>query len=103
MDLWEIKSSIAENLCAAKQPRKVRVSQFPPIEHDFMVKKRRGPTVPIPPKTSQDEIAHWPVFLAKGRCKKPGCTGIVMTACEKCNVHLCFTPKKNCFKDFHVS
>ena len=104
MDLWEFKSSVAENLCAAKQAKKVRLSQFSAIEHDFMVKKRRGPTNPIPPKTSrQDEIAHWPVFQAKGRCKKPGSTGIVMTACEKCNVHLCFTPKKNCFKDFHVT
>ena len=104
MDLWEFKSSIAENLCAAKQPIKIRVSQFSSTEPDIMVKKRRGPTVPVPPKTSrQDEIANWPVFLAKERCKKPGCTGIVMTGCEKCNVRLCFTPKKNCFKDFHVS
>ncbi|MEM6686592.1 MAG: transposase [Bacteroidota bacterium] len=48
-----------------------------------------------------DATAHWPCYRdTKGRCrfcKK----GIILTACMKCEVHLCFTSERNCFYDFH--
>ena len=40
------------------------------------------------------------IFHKKGRCQYPGWTGIPKVLCEKCKVHLCFTPKSNCFYSF---
>lgn len=70
----------------------------------YNAKKKRGPTAPIPEKSTRtDNTGHFPTFVEqKGRCKYPGCGGIPKVLCEKCKVHLCFTPKSNCFKKFHL-
>lgn len=36
------------------------------------------------------------------RCKLDGCSNKTRVYCMKCNVHLCFTSTRNCFKDFHL-
>lgn len=49
-----------------------------------------------------DGFAHFPSYkTTQSRCKlcKNGFTTVI---CTKCNVSLCFTPKRNCFTDFHV-
>jgi len=50
----------------------------------------------------KDSFAHWPVKDTKrGRCKvcKKNQTN---TLCEKCDVRLCFTEERNCFRSFHI-
>uniref|UniRef100_A0A3B3S9X6 PiggyBac transposable element-derived protein domain-containing protein n=1 Tax=Paramormyrops kingsleyae TaxID=1676925 RepID=A0A3B3S9X6_9TELE len=45
----------------------------------------------------KDGMAHWPYYTEKqGRCKNGNCSGQTRVTCSKCDVHLCFTPKKNC-------
>jgi hypothetical protein len=67
--------------------------------------------VPVPPKkirlgpvddVRKDQVGHWPVKCEKrGRCKV--CTvNNTDTLCEKCDVRLCFTHERNCFKLFHT-
>ncbi|KAJ8957330.1 hypothetical protein NQ314_006580 [Rhamnusium bicolor] len=50
-----------------------------------------------------DEFGHWPSWAEKQiRCKYPSCKGYTQTICEKCGVALCYSKKRNCFKEFHV-
>ncbi|KAL3179019.1 hypothetical protein MRX96_038269 [Rhipicephalus microplus] len=71
----------------------------------IQAKKQRGPSAPVPCKEIRlDTIDHLPMFSAKkGRCKYPNCTGITRVMCRKCNVHLCFTPGKECMHKFHTN
>jgi hypothetical protein len=73
------------------------------VENLLIAKRKKGPVALVPEfSTRTDRIDHWPVFSEKkGRCKNPGCDGIPKVYCDKCKVHLCFTPKSNCFTDFH--
>ncbi|XP_060840869.1 piggyBac transposable element-derived protein 3-like [Rhopalosiphum padi] len=59
------------------------------------------------PTTSvqHDSINHLPNYDGRKestRCKNTGCKGRTHVYCNKCNVHLCFTSKSNCFSVFHV-
>ncbi|KAL3196766.1 hypothetical protein MRX96_015383 [Rhipicephalus microplus] len=48
---------------------------------------------------------HWPSAdsLSSARCcRLAGCTSRTRTRCEKCNVCLCLSSDKNCFKVFHT-
>ena len=69
------------------------------IEAGHVKKKTHGLTAPIPlTAVRADDTGHWPVFSEKrGRCRKPGCSGVPKVRCVKCDVHLCFTPTSNCF------
>ena len=73
------------------------------VDHLHRAKKKRGPAPKIPePSTRKDNIGHFSSFVdKKGRCKYPDCTGITKVFCEKCKVHLYFTPNSNCFRKFH--
>uniref|UniRef100_A0A673C3E2 PiggyBac transposable element-derived protein domain-containing protein n=1 Tax=Sphaeramia orbicularis TaxID=375764 RepID=A0A673C3E2_9TELE len=54
--------------------------------------------VRVPNDVRLDQVAHWPVKCAKrGRCTvcKQNAT---TTLCQKCDVRLCFTEERNCFK-----
>lgn len=57
--------------------------------------------VGVPDDVRFDLVAHWPAKCDKrGRCKycKVNAT---TTLCEKCDVRLCFTEDRNCFKAYH--
>ena len=59
----------------------------------------KGPTIDV----QKDELAHWPIKVEKrGRCKlcKENNTD---TLCEKCEIRLCFTEKRDCFRQCHVA
>jgi len=56
------------------------------------------------PAVSQDQTSHYPKYDGKKkatRCKENNCAGKTHVVCKKCNIHLCFTPKKDCFYNFH--
>lgn len=51
-----------------------------------------------------DGIDHLPEHDQKNqqtRCKNNHCKGRTFFRCGKCDVHLCITKRKNCFKEFH--
>ncbi|XP_057677371.1 piggyBac transposable element-derived protein 2-like [Corythoichthys intestinalis] len=59
--------------------------------------------VGVPDDVRSDQVAHWPLKCEKrGRCKlcKVHAT---TTLCEKCDVRLCFTEERNCFKTYHLA
>ena len=65
---------------------------------------KRGckPSVPVPISDIRyDAFNHWPDFREnKNRCRQCK-TGYSRVYCTKCNLCLCFTNGKNCFRDFH--
>lgn len=67
-------------------------------------KQNTGPRDYLPPVSVRtDDAGHWPSQgNQKGRCKMPGCKGIVKTRCLKCKISLCITSERNCFVDFHT-
>jgi hypothetical protein len=50
-----------------------------------------------------DGNEHWPELggVTRVRCKQDGCSNKTNVFCTKCQVHLCLTTKRNCFKHFH--
>ena len=51
---------------------------------------------------SKDNYDHLPEYIEKQmRCKNYNCSGRTNVQCIKCKISLCFTPKRNCFRDFH--
>lgn len=59
--------------------------------------------VRVPDDVCLDQVAHWPVKCAKRGhctvCKQNATT----TLCQKCDVRLCFTEERNCFKAHHFA
>ncbi|KAL7880514.1 hypothetical protein SRHO_G00027680 [Serrasalmus rhombeus] len=56
------------------------------------------------PEVQYDMVDHMPNYDEKKeatRCKMPKCTGKTHVFCDKCNIHLCFVPQRNCFKAAH--
>ncbi|KAL6484584.1 hypothetical protein MHYP_G00066290 [Metynnis hypsauchen] len=97
----EFKSSVAEVLCKQGSSSLPKCGR-PSSESSDMRWQRKRETKPQQ-EVRKDGMAHWPYYSDKqGRCKKQGCTGQTRVMCEKCAVHLCFTPKKNCLRDFHT-
>ncbi|KAJ8381511.1 hypothetical protein SKAU_G00022890 [Synaphobranchus kaupii] len=107
LSLLDFKINIASCLTMEKKStsskRKGRPSQS--VGSAVAEKRRRGPASPMPPEpVRQDNIDHWPMMMAiNGRCKYPGCKGIVRTMCTKCGIYLCITMERNCFLEFHKS
>lgn len=51
-----------------------------------------------------DKFDHWAKIddkNSRSRCKILGCNSITHVFCTKCNVHICFTRKRNCFFNYH--
>lgn len=58
------------------------------------------------PKDRFDNYNHWVKFdndekRSRSRCKLIGCDKITYALCTKCEVHLCCSVGRNCFRDFH--
>ncbi|KAM4580374.1 piggyBac transposable element-derived protein 3-like [Odontesthes bonariensis] len=56
------------------------------------------------PEVQYDMVDHMPNYDVKKeatRCKMPYCAGKTHVFCDKCNIHLCFVPHRNCFKASH--
>uniref|UniRef100_A0A3B1KH96 PiggyBac transposable element-derived protein domain-containing protein n=1 Tax=Astyanax mexicanus TaxID=7994 RepID=A0A3B1KH96_ASTMX len=101
LGLREFKSSVAEVLCKQGSSSQLKRGR-PSSESSDMRRQKKRETKPQQ-EVRKDGMAHWPYYSDKqGRCKKHGCTGQTRVMCEKCGVHLCFTPKKNCLRYFHT-
>jgi hypothetical protein len=103
MRLYEFKASVAGALCAASVDENMpRKRGRPSDDAEKSVTKRRR-TCSIPDDTQRtDGKNHWPKWcVQRGRCRRSGCTGTSRVTCSKCGVHLCLTPKQNCFQSFH--
>uniref|UniRef100_A0A8C6T630 PiggyBac transposable element-derived protein domain-containing protein n=1 Tax=Neogobius melanostomus TaxID=47308 RepID=A0A8C6T630_9GOBI len=99
------RASIAHTLCLQGKDVSRKRSGQPStdIEMEFKKKKHRGPAKAIPTQeVRSDSVGHWPEMESvRQRCKHPTCKGLTPNKCTKCNVHLCFNKRKNCFRDFH--
>ena len=114
-DLLSFRTEVADALLKARLDP-------PPITQSSVGRPRSAPADPEPsachqghsgpsPKRSRpnsdvrfDGFCHFPCAIdgLGQRCKNEGCQGRSRIKCEKCNVFLCLTKDRNCFKRFHV-
>ena len=59
--------------------------------------------VGVPADVCTDQVAHWPVKCDQHGCCKLCKVHATTTLCEKCNVRICFTEGRNCFKSYHLA
>ncbi|XP_064469018.1 piggyBac transposable element-derived protein 3-like [Ornithodoros turicata] len=103
LSLLNFRLSIGEALVAT--PRKKRT----PLQAEENIENAASPYRPakVPCIDKRlDGFEHWPVAddLPSARfCRVQGCKGRTRTRCEKCNVYLCLTKERNCFKFFHTN
>ncbi|XP_050046447.1 piggyBac transposable element-derived protein 3-like [Dermacentor andersoni] len=103
MDLLEFTLSVVESLAKAGSPDLPR-KRGRPSSSPLQPLKRQNCTSQRPEyHVRYDQVGHWPLMAEdQQRCKLEGCKGKPKTKCEKCNVHLCISSTKNCFKTFHT-
>ncbi|KAG1924641.1 piggyBac transposable element-derived protein 3-like [Pimephales promelas] len=101
LSLLDFQIHVASCLCMESKARRKRKGR--PSQAVEVGKNKRGPQSFVPPDpVRRDRTDHWPLHASEeGRCKMPGCKGIVRSKCSKCTVYLCFTAERNCFVDFH--
>ena len=107
LTLWDFKAAIAQELVQKSKssrspliPQKRRSS----LQNLIQQKRHKGPICKMPGvELRLDGRDHLPfVQDNRGRCKMPGCSGIVNTMCRKCEVNLCIGKNRNCFVEFHT-
>ncbi|PNF34042.1 hypothetical protein B7P43_G03481 [Cryptotermes secundus] len=106
MDLLHFRIRLADVLVLSGKDipnkKRGRPSATPP---DTPVQRLRGETRP-PEEIQYDGAQHWPLHengALPTRCKFPECKGRSRVKCEKCNVRLCLSKEKNCFRSFHLN
>ncbi|KAL3189657.1 hypothetical protein MRX96_021127 [Rhipicephalus microplus] len=66
---------------------------------------RKPAAVPLPsPSVCTLSASHMPEIVnqkSASRCRNPGCCEKTKFRCCKCNLFLCLTAGRNCFKAFH--
>lgn len=58
----------------------------------------------VPKINGDDEKIHMPYYdnkLSASRCKSPDCKQLTHAYCGRCQKHLCFNRKRNCFQAYH--
>lgn len=115
MDLLSFRLQLTEELIHFEKPMTPSIgkkrgrpsSNTPPViqKNIFPPKTLRVDCRP-PNSIRHDNIGHLPKYdknKEATRCKYEECkTGRTHVYYAKCNVHLCFTTKSNCFFEFHV-
>lgn len=110
MDLLHFTMSIVEGLAfagypptAPKRGRPSSTCSSPRNSSPIQVKRQNLQRFVIS-DTRYDGVGHWPLHINghEQRCKLEGCAGRSRISCEKCQVPLCLSKSKNCFKKFHL-
>ncbi|XP_049523764.1 piggyBac transposable element-derived protein 2-like [Dermacentor silvarum] len=103
MDLLDFTLRVVEALAkagVADMPRKRGRPSSSPMQP--LKKLQYGNRRPVE-DIRYDQVGHWPIAKEEQqRCMFEGCKGKPRIKCEKCNVHLCLTNARNCFKEFHI-
>lgn len=98
MQLYDFRLSVALSLISCIDSSDSSDSDTAP--------PKRGRVSALPAVASRVTSAkHLPVacnLKNSARCRKEGCKGKTRIKCEKCNVFLCLSTGKNCFKEFHT-
>lgn len=102
MDLLEFRLNLSETLMS--RPPTVR----PHYESSDEVEEVRKPQNwrnPLPARDKRtDGFDHFPNvddLKTARKCRMENCPSRSRVRCEKCNIYLCLTKEKNCFKLFH--
>ena len=108
MPLLQFVSKLSDALIKAGKPSTNRIcpgrpSKWESMEDDVMPKKGRNPVTALPTEDARfDQFCHWPEYKEqKNRCRLCK-TGYSRVYCEKCQLCLCMTSNRNCFKEFHT-
>lgn len=109
MDLLHFKMRLAETLIkssfAAKKRGRPSTSTDVSAEATPQRKSKIAERQPFN-EVRYDNSGHLPELSDSSkpitRCKNEKCTSRTHTYCIKCNVHLCFTTKRNCFRAYHT-
>ena len=111
MDLLSFRDEVGDSLLLSSANRPSRNSVGRPSRQlddqtcsSFTQQKRRNTESRPVSDVRHDGVGHWS-FVADGigkRCKLDGCGRRSRMRREKCQVSLCMTKDKNCFKKFHV-
>ncbi|KAH7973889.1 hypothetical protein HPB49_006414 [Dermacentor silvarum] len=99
MQLLDFKLELAHFLLASDKG-------FSSTESDCEAMQLRKPAVvPLPsPSVRTLSASHMPEIVdqkSASRCRNPGCCERTKLRCCKCNLFLCLTAGRNCFKAFH--
>ena len=110
MDLLNFRIRLAEELIyvvktvnpPSKKKGRPTNTPSPVVKKQLYSETQKMMLVVSRPPTSvqHDNINHLPNY--DGRKESTRCKGRTHVYCDKCNVHLCFTSKSNCFSAFHV-
>ncbi|KAL3203983.1 hypothetical protein MRX96_011870 [Rhipicephalus microplus] len=104
MSLLDFCLAVAEALCASPKRKRLE-SNNENVQPNHSTERSPG-AAKIPGVDKRlDSYDHWPSVdsLSSARCcRLAGCTSRTRTRCEKCNVYLCLSSDKNCFKVFHT-
>ena len=102
MSLWEFRLELARDLCASGRKRRSGRPNSHSIGPNFEKSKHSHASALPTTNIRQDEVAHWPMYIQERRmCRLPKCNAKTEVKCEKCNVFLCLSTKRNCFRAFH--
>lgn len=102
IELPNFRSEVAESLCQTEFKRPVGRPRTP-VEPDTPSPKRFKSYLPNAERR-YDSMDHWCTCLdrsGKKKCKLPGCKSETQSFCTKCEVNLCNSPVKSCFRTFH--
>ncbi|KAH7941549.1 hypothetical protein HPB49_014815 [Dermacentor silvarum] len=105
LDLLDFALHITEAPAQADSQPKVQKRGRPSLSPLVTSKKARYAENRPAQDIRFDQVGHWPL-RADSRdqcCKLEGCTGQTRIMCEKCNVHLCPSKARNCFRGFHMN
>lgn len=98
-----LKFQIFQTRKTSKRPQTIQNSdQSSNDEHnEFRFTKRKPKSIDPADLIRLDNFGHLPDHIeTKARCRV--CQSQVRTRCIKCNVHLCLTKEKNCYKQYHI-
>ena len=105
MQLLAFKLDVAESLiseCESEDSESEPEPESEPEDEAGQARKRKS--TPLPSVHKRVKGTHLPemdLATYSSRCRNPGCSQRRKIRCTFCNVPLCLTATRNCFKDFH--